>query len=145
MHDDTEINIRKCFEEHVYNAVPRAQRGHDVAAPSPTSPDDMDIVALALDDRVSVADPAGSGMTNSMRDDAPQAPAPTNIMSDDAPHAPACARKSGKEKNVEDYSGEEWDAMFYPKRCCGARVTSSTGLACSAKGIAMWHDCCHPH
>ena len=131
MHDDTEINIRKCFEEHVYNAVPRAQRGHDVAAPSPTSPDDMDIVALALDDRVSVADPAGSAMTNSMRDDAPQ--------------APACASKSGKEKNVEDYSGEEWDAMFYPKRCCGARVTSSTGLACSAKGIAMWHDCCHPH
>ena len=131
MHDDTEINIRKCFEEHVYNAVPRAQRGHDVAAPSPTSPDDMDIVALALDDRVSVADPAGSAMTNSMRDDAPQ--------------APACASKSGKEKNVEDYSGEEWDAMFYPKRCCGARVTSSTGLACSAMGIAMWHGCCHPH
>ena len=131
MHDDTEINIRKCFEEHVYNAVPRAQRGHDVAAPSPTSPDDMDIVALALDDRVSVADPAGSAMTNSMRDDAPQ--------------APACASKSGKEKNVEDYSGEEWDAMFYPKRCCGARVTSSTGLACSAMGIAMWHGCCYPH
>jgi len=131
VHDDTEINIRKCFEEHVYNAVPRAQRGHDVAAPSPTSPDDMDIVALALDDRVSVADPAGSAMTNSMRDDAPQ--------------APACASKSGKEKNVEDYSGEEWDAMFYPKRCCGARVTSSTGLACSAMGIAMWHGCCHPH
>ena len=145
MHDDTEINIRKCFEEHVYNAVPRAQRGHDVAAPSPTSPDDMDIVALALDDRVSVADPAGSAMTNSMRDDAPQAPAPTNIMSDDAPQAHAGASKSGKEQNIEDYSEQEWDAMFYPKRCCGARVTSSTGLACLALGIAMWHDCCHPH
>jgi hypothetical protein len=57
------------FDEHVYNAVPRAERGHDVAAPPPTSPDDIDIVAggmgaLALDDRVSVTNPAG---TNSMR------------------------------------------------------------------------------
>ena len=47
----------------------RAERGHDVAAPPPTSPDDIDIVAggmgaLALDDRVSVTNPAG---TNSMR------------------------------------------------------------------------------
>jgi len=149
MHDETEINIRKCFDEHVYNAVPRAERGHDVAAPSPTSPDDIDIVAgmgaLALDNRISVADSAGSAMSNSMRDDAPQAPAPTNTMSDDAQQAPAGASMSGKEKNVEDYSEQEWDAMFYTKRCCGARVTSSTGLACFALGIAMWHDCCHPH
>jgi hypothetical protein len=148
VHDDTEINIRKCFDEHVYNAVPRAERGRDVTAPSSTSPDDIDIVAgmgaLALDDRVSVADSAGSAKTNSMGD-APQAPAPANTMSDDAPQTPAGESKSGTEKNVEDYSEKEWDAIFYPKRCCGTRVTSSTGLACLALGIAMWHDCCHPH
>ena len=139
VHNDKEINIRKRFDEHLYNAVPRAERGHDVAAPPQTSPDDIDIVAgmgaLALDsidDRVSVADPAGSAVTNS--------------MSDEAPQTPAGAKKSGKEKDVvEDLTGAEWEEIFYPKQCCGARVTSSTGLACLAFGIAMWADCCHAH
>jgi len=128
------------FDEHVYNAVPRAERGHDVAAPPPTSPDDIDIVAggmgaLALDDRVSVTNPAG---TNSMRDDAPQAPAPTNSMGDDAPQASAGASKSEKAKDAKDFTEEEWEQMFNPRRCCGARITSSTGLACVAFWVAMW-------
>ena len=96
----------------------RAERGHDVAAPPPTSPDDIDIVAggmgaLALDDRVSVTNPAG---TNSMRDDAPQAPAPTNSMGDDAPQASAGASKSEKAKDAKDFTEEEWDERFNPKR-----------------------------
>jgi hypothetical protein len=63
-----------------------------------------------------------------MRDDAPKAPAGASKSG----KAPAGAIKSGKDKNVEDYSGEEWDAMFCPKRCCGARVTSST------QGSRVW-------
>jgi len=69
VHGDTGIDMlqpRK-FDEHVYNAVPRAERGHDVAAPPPTSLDDIDIVAggmgaLALSIQYSVIVVRGNGV-----------------------------------------------------------------------------------
>ena len=82
-----------------------------LAGPRPAEAEWRDDVGIP------VANPAVSAVTNSMRD---------------APKAPAAATKLGNENADED-----WEELVNRKRCCGAVVTSSAGLACVAVSSAF--------